>query len=81
MKIKLFRHLVDAVLTYYFAAKSFNIIGIAAENAGRFILLKDDFFPIHINFQSVLNLNIEGSAQFNRNNYSAKLVYLPDNTC
>jgi len=50
-------HLFNAFAANNAAAVMFNIIGISAKDASRFILFKDDFFGVNVDFQGIFYFN------------------------
>jgi hypothetical protein len=53
-------HLLDTFPANDPAAVMLDIVGIAAENTGRLVFLQNNFFPVYINFQRILNLDPQG---------------------
>jgi len=73
--------LLHAVRADVLASVVFDISAVAAEDAGRLILLENNGFAIDIDFDSVLLCDVERAAQFDGQNDSAELVDLSDDTC
>ena len=74
-----FIHFTDAFTAHILAAEGNQIPEGAAEHACRFKFLQNDPVVFHIDFQFVPFRDIQGTAQFNGQNNSAKLIHFSDN--
>lgn len=73
-------HILNALHADISAMVADKTAGRTAENAGRFILLKNHFVIIQVNFQFIPFRNIQGAAQFNGKNNSAQLINSSNDT-
>ena len=73
--------LLHAVGADVLASVVFDISAVAAEDAGRLILLENNGFAIDIDFDSVLLRDVQRAAQLDGQNDSAELVDLSDDAC
>ena len=78
-----FSHFFHAVVTNIFAPKLNDTVRIAAEyaGAGRFILAKNDFITVHVNFQCIFFIDTQSAAKLNGNNDTPQLINLANNSC
>lgn len=72
--------LADAILADQFALEVGNVVGISAEDAGRFILFENDLVLVYKNFNGVLAVDIHGVTNFNRENDTTKFIDLAYNS-
>ena len=58
-----------------------DLLGTAAEDAGRLVLAKNDRLAVNVDLYRITKLDVEGTAQLDGKNDATQFVYFSYNTC
>ena len=81
MRSSLVQKFLQADGTDVLALEDGNLLGAVTEDAGGLILLQHDGGTINIDLQGILFCNVQGAAQFDREDDTPQFVNPSDNTC
>ena len=65
---------LNALRANVFSTEHNDILCVVAENAGRLILFQNDRSSVHVDLQGILFGDVQGAAQFDRENNTAQLI-------
>ena len=80
LRLEMLLELIEAIGADALAVEKYNVVGIVAEDTCRMIFLQDDAVIVGEDLDGVLNLDVHGLSDLDRENDSAQLIYFSNHS-